>query len=177
MRRQSIPFDRLRLPVVSLWERQWLLLATGDFEAGDYNCMTVGWGSFGVMWGRPHAVVVVRPTRFTYGLMERSDSFTLTAFPEEDRRKLSYCGSHSGRDGDKAKACGLTACAAAHVRAPAFEEAELIVECRKIYQHDLDPARFLDPAIDTNYPKKDYHRMYYGQILAVSGTAAYRMEE
>ncbi len=62
MQRQSIPFDRLRLPVVSLWDRQWLLLATGDFEAGEYNCMTVGWGSFGVMWGRPHAVVVVRPS-------------------------------------------------------------------------------------------------------------------
>ena len=177
MQRESIPFERFRLSVVSIWDRQWLLLATGDFQKKDNNCMTVGWGSFGVMWGRPFAMVVVRPTRYTWQLMERSDSFTLTAYPEEHREKLSYCGSHSGRDGDKAKACGLTACAAGRVRAPAFEEAELLIECRKIYEDDFDPGRFLDPKIETNYPQKDYHRVYFGQILALSGIAAYRVDE
>jgi hypothetical protein len=28
--------------------------------------------------------------------------------------------------------------------------------------------------IEGNYPDKDYHRVYFGEILAAAGTAAYR---
>ena len=40
---------------------------------------------------------------------------------------------------------GLTPQAAAQVAAPVFAEAELVIECRKLYWQDLDPAHFLDP--------------------------------
>ena len=46
-----------------------------------------------------------------------------------------------------------------------FEEARLVLDCRKIYIHDLDPANFIDPKIEKEYPDKDYHRMYIGEIL------------
>ena len=108
--------------------------------------------------------------------MERYDTFTLSAFPEDLRPALDYCGSHSGRDGDKAKAAGLTPVAARMVKAPGFAEAELVVECRKIYFDDLEPAHFLADWIEPNYPNKDYHRMYFGEILAISGVAKYRAE-
>ena len=55
-----------------------------------------------------------------------------------------------------------------------FAEAELVVECRKIYFDDLEPRQFLADWIEPNYPKKDYHRMYFGEILAISGVAKYR---
>ena len=45
-----------------------------------------------------------------------------------------------------------------------FEEASLVIECRKVYFDDIDPEGFLEPAIDKNYPLKDYHRMYIGFI-------------
>jgi flavin reductase (DIM6/NTAB) family NADH-FMN oxidoreductase RutF len=176
MNRSDIPVEAFQVPMTHVWERQWLLLAAGDLQKKDYNCMTVGWGSFGVMWGRPFAMVVVRPTRYTWQLMERADSFSLSAFPEEYRAHLNYCGSHSGRDGDKAAAVGLTAIACRSIRAPGFAEAELIIECRKSYWQDFDPAHFLDPATEANYPKKDYHRMYFGEILSISGTPRWRME-
>ncbi len=57
--------------------------------------------------------------------------------------------------------------------APVFAEAELVIECRKLYWQDLDPANFLTPDIDKNYPRKDYHRVYYAEILAVRGAPAY----
>ena len=59
------------------------------------------------------------------------------------------------------------------VEAPSFDEAELILECRKTYFSDLDPTRFLDPSIESNYPARDYHRMYFGEIVAACGTAGY----
>jgi flavin reductase (DIM6/NTAB) family NADH-FMN oxidoreductase RutF len=174
--RSDISVEAFLVPAARVWDRQWLLLAAGDFSKKDYNCMTVGWGSFGVMWGRPLAMIVVRPTRHTWQLMERSDSFSLSAFPEEYRGCLSWCGSHSGRDGDKAAAAGLTAIACRSIRSPGFEEAELIIECRKTYWSDFDPSHFIAPGIEANYPNKDYHRMYFGEILAITGTPRWSME-
>jgi len=58
--------------------------------------MTVAWGSLGTMWNLPFAQIVVRPTRHTFGFMERFDTFTLCAFPEPRRKALQLLGSTSG---------------------------------------------------------------------------------
>jgi len=172
--REPIGFADLCVNVHDLWSRKWLLLTAGDFAAGEFNAMTVGWGSLGVMWNRPFAQVVVRPTRHTHGFTERWDSFTLCAFPEAQRGALKLLGSRSGRDGDKIAATGLTPVASQRIGAPGYAEAELILECRKIYWDDLEPQQFLHPGIEENYPQKDYHRVYFGEIVAIAGTPAYR---
>jgi flavin reductase (DIM6/NTAB) family NADH-FMN oxidoreductase RutF len=157
-----------------IWDQGWFLLTSGDFEARSFNTMTVSWGSFGTIWNRALAQVVVRPTRHTYQFMERHETFTLSAFPEACRPALEILGSRSGRDGDKIAEAGLTPIASTQVASPGFDEAHLIIECRKIYSDDLRPARFVDPTIDEHYPKKDYHRFYFGEIVAVRGTEAFR---
>lgn len=171
--RQSIDPYRLVARPHTLWARQWLLLSAGDFAKDDFNVMTVAWGSLGFMWQKPFVQVVVRPTRYTYEFMERYPTFTLCAFGEDHRQALSVLGSRSGRDGDKISGTGLTPTAASAVAAPVFAEAELALECRRIYQCDLDAGQFLDPTIHEHYPQKDYHRVYFGRILAVSGTGDY----
>ncbi len=175
--RRPIAWEELAVRACGVWDLQWFLLTSGDFAAGDYNTMTVSWGSLGVIWNRPFAHVFVRPTRHTHGFMERHDSFTLCTFAEEHRGALDLLGSRSGRDGDKIAASGLTPVASTVVAAPGFAEAELILECRKIYWDDLRPAQFLDPAIGRNYPAKDYHRIYFGEIVAIRGTDAYGTAE
>jgi flavin reductase (DIM6/NTAB) family NADH-FMN oxidoreductase RutF len=176
MQRADIPLDHLCVLPIDLWNRQWFLLSAGDFGSGDHNCMTVAWGGLGAMWNKPFALVVVRPTRYTRQFMEKSTGFTLCAFGEEHRKKLSYCGSHSGRDGNKARAAGLTPMSCRLVAAPAYQEAELVLECRKTYFSDLDPGHFLDPTIESHYPAKDYHRVYFAEILAAAGTPAWRRD-
>jgi flavin reductase (DIM6/NTAB) family NADH-FMN oxidoreductase RutF len=169
MELKPIDIKSFTTQVYGLFEVQWMLLTSGDFEAGKFNSMTISWGSMGVMWGRPFAQVVVRPVRYTYQFMETYDTFTLTAFPRQYHKALSLLGTASGRDGDKIAQSGLTPVASSCVAAPGFAEAELVIECRKTYWHDLDPSQFLDPEIYRNYPDKDYHRSYFGQILAVHG--------
>jgi flavin reductase (DIM6/NTAB) family NADH-FMN oxidoreductase RutF len=174
MQRQTIPLDQLTIRLHHLWDTQWFLLTSGDFNSGHFNAMTVSWGSLGVIWNRPFAQVVVRPTRYTYQFTENYATFTLCAFPEKHHPALQLLGAKSGRDGDKIAEAGLTPVASTMVAAPSFAEADLVLECRKMYWDDFKPEHFLDPKIDNNYPQKDYHRIYYAEILTIIGTDAYR---
>ena len=174
MKREGIPVNEFNLNVVKAWGEDWFLLTAGRNEPGKFNTMTVAWGSFGVMWGKPFAQVVVRPQRYTREFMDDGDSFTLCAFTEEHRDALTLCGSTSGRDLDKVGQAGLTPVASTKVSPPGFAEARLIIECRKIYRDRFDPEHFLSSEIDEGYEQGDYHYVYFGEILAIQGVSEYR---
>jgi flavin reductase (DIM6/NTAB) family NADH-FMN oxidoreductase RutF len=173
MERHPIDIKKFTAQSFSIFDVRWLLLTSGDFASRQFNSMTISWGSLGTMWNKPFAQVVVRPIRYTYDFMERFDSFTLCALPAKYSKALSLLGTKSGRDGDKITEAGLTPIASNCVGAPGFEEAELMIECHKMYWQDFDPQHFLLPEIQRNYPRQDYHRIYYGEILAVQGTDRY----
>jgi flavin reductase (DIM6/NTAB) family NADH-FMN oxidoreductase RutF len=170
---QHISAENLTFRTYDIWANQWPLLISGDFSAGRFNTMTIGWGSMGTMWNKPFVQVVVRPSRYTYEFMERYDTFTLNVLPEAYRPALELLGSKSGRSGDKISEAGLTPMASNAVAAPCFQEAELILECRKMYWDDLAPAHFIDAEIPSHYPDGDYHRMYFGEIQFILGIGAY----
>jgi len=172
MERRNIPIERFRIPACGLWEKG-MVLSSGDFSSGKCNSMTVAWGSIGRMWNTPFVQVVVRPVRFTYEFMERYADFTLCAFPPEYRDALQILGTRSGRDIDKIRLSGLTPRPATLASAPVFAQAELVIECRRIYSDDFRPACFLDDGIHGHYPQKDYHRFYFGRILCIQGTSQY----
>lgn len=140
----------------------WTLITAGT--ADSCNTMTASWGGFGVLWNKPIAICFIRPTRHTYKFTEKSDYFTLSFFDESKRAVLDYCGSRSGKDEDKIKNAGLTKFEIERGMI-SFEEAKLIFVCRKIYYQDLAPENFLDGSIMKNYPKKDFHRAYFGEII------------
>lgn len=171
---QTIPTDKFIVNNVDLWSNKWLLLTSGDFKKNAFNTMTVGWGSLGVMWNKPFAQVVVRPTRHTYQFMEQYETFTLCAFSEKYRKALELLGSKSGKYGNKIAESGLQPIASTTVAAPAFAESELIIECQKMYWDDFKPDHFLDHRIHINYPLKDYHRVYFGEILVILADDRYK---
>lgn len=158
--------------IFEIFDRAWFLLTAGDFASGKFNCMTISWGSMGTLWNKPVVQVVVRPSRHTFGFIESGADFTLCAFPAEYRSALALLGSKSGRDGDKIKEAGLTPRASALVASPAYAQANLVIECRKIYADAFKSENFLDPSIEENYPDKSYHHLYIGEVLAIGGKAA-----
>ena len=166
----EIPITSLTLPVHRLWDKDWFLLGCGDFAKGHFNAMTVAWGGLGVMWSKAIAMVVVRPQRYTHEFMETYPDFTLCSFPRRYREALNLLGSVSGRQGDKIARSGLSPRESTAVRSPSFAEASLVIECRKIYRDAIDPAGFLDPGIAANYPSRDYHSLYFGEVVAARGT-------
>lgn len=164
---REIKIEGFELPVYSLWANQWLLLASGDFNQRHFNAMTIAWGSLGCMWHKPFIQVVVRPGRYTHEFMERYDTFTVSSFPDDLKPALNFMGSHSGRHINKFENSGITPIQSKYVKAPGFQEASLIFECRKMYRDELKTTGFVDPSIDKNYPQKDYHSIYFGEIIAV----------
>lgn len=155
--------EEIKENLFSLIADRWALLTAG--EKGNFNTMTVSWGSFGELWNAKIAIAYVRPQRHTFGFTNRYKYYTLSFFPEEQRDALKFCGSHSGRDTDKMEETGLTPLFDDNIIY--YEEANLVLKCRKLYQDDIKPEYFLEDWINDKYPEKGYHRFYIGEITEV----------
>jgi flavin reductase (DIM6/NTAB) family NADH-FMN oxidoreductase RutF len=148
--------------VFQLLDNEWMLITAGKKE--DYNTMTASWGAYGILWNKPVAIIFIRPHRYTFGYVENSPQFTLSFFHERYRKTLNYCGQFSGRNVNKAKETGLTPLLLSSGNI-AFEQARMIIECKKLYSDDLKSEHFIDKEIiHRNYPSKDFHKMFIGSI-------------
>jgi len=131
------------------------------------NTMTIGWGSIGFMWQKPILMVMVRPSRYTYELLESAQDFSVSV-PQtgELRKSLADAGSLSGHDVDKFEACNLTTRPARHIASPVIDGCGLIFECRTLLHQTMD-SECLDKSLrDKIYRDEDYHDLYFGEILA-----------
>jgi len=130
------------------------------------NTMTIGWAMLGVIWQKPVLMVAVRNTRHTFGLMEKAPDFTVTVPSGDMSRETAFCGTKSGRDLDKFAMCPLKTAKGRHGASPIIQTPGMHFECKKMYQSAMNPAH-LDSGLDQAiYPKKDYHTLYFGEILA-----------
>ena len=143
-----------------------LLLVSVD-DQGNPNAMTIGWGTVGIIWGKPIFVVLVRPSRYTHGLIEITGDFTVNVPTPELADEVSYFGTVSGRDQDKFKAKGLTTTPGKKVKSPIVEECVIHYECRVVHKNDVIPDELTEEIRNSAYPQGDFHRIYFGEILAV----------
>ncbi len=158
------PFD-LTDNTFKLLDKDWMLVTAGTKE--HCNTMTASWGHLGIMWNLPVAICYIRPQRHTFGFTNQYEDYTLTFFEEKDRDILKFCGSKSGRDHDKIAETGLIPLET-ETGNIYFEQARLVLECKKIYQDDMKAENFVRPEIARkNYPKNDFHRFYFGEIVDV----------
>ena len=170
MEAENAPLDMMLKPFSSIGH-DWMLITAGSGLArNQWNTMTASWGSFGVFWNKRTVTCVIRPTRHTFDFVERESLVTFSFFDSTMKKALQVCGSTTGAEIDKAEAAGITPMLLEN-GAVGFAEARLNLVCRKIFAQDIDPASFIDSALDKNYPEKDYHRMYICEILR-----AYRNE-
>ena len=149
------PFEKL--------SKQWALVSAGSLDK--FNMMTVSWGAVGVIWGKPSATVYIRHSRYTKEFVDAGDTFVLTFLKDGHRDALNTLGSKSGRDMDKMRASGLTP--AAVDGGVTFEEAELVLVCRKRFVQDMPKENFVNQeTLDKWYADQNYHTMYIGEIVA-----------
>jgi flavin reductase (DIM6/NTAB) family NADH-FMN oxidoreductase RutF len=136
-------------------------------KAGDkLNVMTIGWGTFGIIWQKPIMMVAVRSSRHTFGIIEAAEDFTVTVPTGDMDIAIALCGSKSGRDMDKFEMAGLETAKAVKVVSPIIKAPGYQYECRIVYKSAMNPA-YLEYHYDTSlYPQKDYHTLYFGEIVA-----------
>ena len=143
-----------------------LLLASVDAK-GNPNAMTIGWGTIGIIWAKPIFIVLVRPSRYTYDLIEITNNFTVNVPTPKLADKVSYFGTVSGRNQNKFKAKGLTVSPGKKVKSPIIDECVINYECRVVHKNDVIPDRLADEIRYSAYRQGDFHRIYFGEILVV----------
>ena len=135
-------------------------------SAQGLNTMIIGWATFGIVWKKPIMMVAVRLSRHTFGIMEAAKDFTVTVPAGGMEKEIAFCGSKSGRDVDKFKKCNLETTDSRQVASPIIKTRGRHYECKIVYKSAMDPSH-LDKGYDSSlYPQKDYHTLYFGEILA-----------
>ena len=162
---QEIKPQNIDVNAVKLFANDWMLLSAGKDTS--MNMMTIAWGGLGERWGKPVVTIYVSTDRYTYKFLEDNEYFTVTAFPEQFRDKLQYIGSVSGRDEDKVKGSGLTP-EFTKLGNPIYKEANLAIECKKIYAEQLKKELMpLEQRQWYDEKKLGVHVMYIGEIVNV----------
>lgn len=161
---KEIKPNEINKNVFDMIGKDWMLIAAES--GGKANAMTASWGGLGVIWNKNAAYLFIRPQRYTKELIDGSDMLSLSFYDEKFRDKLNYFGSVSGRNEDKIQKSGLTKFYYNGV--PCFEEANIVMICRKLFAQEINPECFIDKNIEReNYPNKDYHAMYVVEITKV----------
>ena len=151
--------------VFKLLDKDWMLVTAGSINK--FNTMTASWGHMGIMWNLPVAIAWIRPQRHTFQFTEEYSHFTLSFFTEDYRKALQFCGTKSGRDCNKVAEAGLTPLETERGNV-IFQEARLVLECRKVYSDRLRKTKFILPKVSQkHYPTKDFHHFYMGEIMHV----------
>lgn len=153
-------FDRSPFRLIG---KDWLLITTPDeTKQSGANAMTASWGGLGVLWNKPVATIFVRPQRYSYGLCEKNERFSLCILPDEYRGALKLCGTKSGRDTDKLKECSLDCIDVDGVKV--IDKANVALICKKMYSDDLKKECFIDKEQYKHYASGDFHRFYILEI-------------
>lgn len=158
---KEIKPEELNKSPFQLIGRDWMLVTAKKEDK--VNTMTASWGGMGVMWDKNVVYIVLRPGRYTKEFVDHADTFSLTFFEKDYKKQLAYLGSVSGRDEDKIEKSGLTV--QYEKDTPFFEEANMVIFCRKLYRQEMNPASFIQDGLDEKYyPGKDYHTLYIAEV-------------
>ncbi|MDD2804955.1 MAG: flavin reductase [Elusimicrobiales bacterium] len=134
---------------------------------GRVNAMTIGWAQLGVVWSEPALTVLVRPSRHTHELLETAKGFTVCVPRRgEMKKELAFCGSKSGREYDKVRACGLALKDGAAPGLKYIDGCELVYHCALGGAAGLKREQVAPAALAKYYPGSETpHTVYFGKIL------------
>jgi flavin reductase (DIM6/NTAB) family NADH-FMN oxidoreductase RutF len=81
------------------------------------------------------------------------------------QKEIAFCGTKSGRDYDKFKECNLQITNSQKVVTPIIKTQGIHYECKIVYTSAMDPTHLSTEYDAALYPAKDYHTLYFGEIV------------
>ncbi len=131
------------------------------------NTMTIGWANIGVMWDRPIFTALLRPSRFSCGLIEKTGEFTISIPLASDfSDELLLCGQTSGKCIDKFSECNLTAKRSKTLETYIVGDCELHLDCRVLMKSKIKTGLIPGKIKNEYYRQDDFHNLYYAEIEA-----------
>lgn len=131
-----------------------VMVSVTDKE-GKSNIITVAWAGT-VCTNPPMVSISVRPSRYSYQILEETGEFVINLTNESLVKACDYCGVVSGRDVDKFAKTGLTPIPMEHVHAMGIEESPVNMECkitekRELGSHTMFIAEVVGVTVDDRY--------------------------
>ena len=131
-----------------------VMVSVTDKE-GKSNIITVAWAGT-VCTNPPMVSISVRPSRYSYQILEETGEFVINLTNESLVKVCDYCGVVSGRDVDKFAKTGLTPIPMEHVHAMGIEESPVNMECkitekRELGSHTMFIAEVVGVTVDDRY--------------------------
>lgn len=140
-------------------EQEWAIAVASD--GTETNGLTIGWASFGILWGKPASTVYVHKDRYSKHIFDVAKYYSICFV--KDREQLKYFGTVSGKDENKMERCGMTVI---NDVAPYFAESEVVVFCRVMGKSEFD-VNSVDGGVLEWYRRDGVHTQYYGEIVKV----------
>jgi len=162
-------FDGTKLAEVNLNPftkiEEWALLTVGNKQ--EFNMMTITGLMMGQLWFKKTLEVYVHPTRYSYSIINKSNYFTVSFFPQPRCKALEIAGRLHGNQCDKTKETGLTPLF--DQNGVYFSEADIVFICRKIYHTDVEESLFDSKDVFNGYYRGNnvFHRIFIGEIEKV----------
>lgn len=131
-----------------------VMVSVTDKE-GKSNIITVAWAGT-VCTNPPMVSISVRPSRYSYQILEETGEFVINLTNESLVKACDYCGVVSGRDVDKFAKTGLTPIPMEHVHAMGIDESPVNMECkitekRELGSHTMFIAEVIGVTVDDQY--------------------------
>ena len=131
-----------------------IYLVTAEHE-GKRSIITVG--MFAYFSGKPTLVGVgIAPSRFSFGLIQKSGEFVVNIADEKLSDAVRICGENSGADVDKFELAHLTPQKGIKVNASMIGESPLSIECKVVKEVETGD-----------------HTWFIGEVLATSVREGY----
>jgi len=130
----------------------------------DLNTMTIGWATIGIVWQKPIFMIAVRDSRHTFTIIEKADDFSVSVPSKNMVDAIRFCGTKSGRNMDKFKECKLILKDSQTIFSPIINISGTHFECKIVFKSAMNPT-FLIDEYEKLYPEKDYHTLYFGEIM------------
>ncbi|MFC1522678.1 flavin reductase family protein [Elusimicrobiota bacterium] len=134
-------------------------------KKGKPNAMTIGWSMIGPVWSQPMLAVLVRPSRYTYKLIEKTGHFSVNVPINKLKKELALCGTKSGRDTDKITTCNLKVGRGKVKGISILKDCDLAYECEIVHKTKVLKQTLAEDLRKRYYPKGNFHIIYFGRIL------------
>lgn len=163
---KEIKLEDLQFDANKMFDKNWAVLVASKKDQTT-NCLTISWGTYGELWGKPIMIAFIRPERFSHEFIEDSGYFSINFFDEKYKNDTLYLGTHSGRNEDKVGEVDFHYIDGAICKY--FKEANLVFILKKIYSDDFKKDNFFDKSIIKNIYGEDgkLHTFYIGEIVQI----------